>query len=164
MSDDTATETRHVLRLERTFSAPRARVFEALTDPAIVQQWSAPEPLRVGEVSNDRRVGGRWLIEMIHDEGGARHVAVGRNLEIDGPARLRYTHAWLEEGERPEDADARATIVTIELHDEGPRTRMVFTQTGFLSEETRDSHDEGWASAFEKLEALLATGQPGATG
>jgi glutathione S-transferase len=73
-------------------------VFEALTDPAIIQQWSAPEPLRVGEVSNDARVGGRWLIEMIHDEAGERHVAVGRNLEIDSPARLRYTHAWLEDG------------------------------------------------------------------
>jgi hypothetical protein len=77
---------------------PRARVFEALTDPAIIQQWSAPEPLRVGEVSNDARVGGRWLIEMIQDEAGERHVAVGRDLEIDSPARLRYTHAWLEDG------------------------------------------------------------------
>jgi uncharacterized protein YndB with AHSA1/START domain len=89
---------------------------------------------------------------------------VGRYLEIDRPARLRYTHAWLEGGERPEDTDAQATIVTIELHDEGPRTRMVFTQTGFRSVETRDSHDDGWASAFDKLEALLETGHAGARG
>lgn len=164
MSDHPATDTRHVLRLERTFSAPRARVFQALTDPAIIQQWSAPDPLRVGEVSNDARVGGRWLIEMIQDEAGARYVAVGRYLEIDRPSRLRYTHAWLEGGESPEDTDARATIVTIELHDEGPRTRMVFTQTGFRSVETRDSHEEGWDSAFEKLGALLETDQAGAGG
>ncbi len=128
----------------------------------MIQQWSAPGPLRIGEVSNDARVGGRWLIEMIHDEGATRYVAVGRNLEIDPPARIHYTHAWLDEGERPEDADVRATLVTIELHDEGDRTRMVFTQTGFESLESRDSHDEGWDSAFEKLEALLARGRAAA--
>jgi hypothetical protein len=41
---------------------------------------------------------------------------------------------------------------------------MVFTQTGFRSVETRDSHDEGWDSAFEKLEALLEKDQAGAAG
>jgi uncharacterized protein YndB with AHSA1/START domain len=163
MSNARTTDARPVLRLERTFSATRERVFTAMTDPAIVRRWSAPGPLRIGEASNDVRVGGRWLVEMIHDDADRRYVAVGRYLEIDRPARLSYTHAWLDDGERPEETDTRATTVTIELHDDGPRTRMVFTQTGFDDVPTRDGHHEGWDSAFDKLEALMATGQTGTT-
>jgi uncharacterized protein YndB with AHSA1/START domain len=155
------TENRHVLRLERTFSATRDRVFAALTDGEIMRRWTAPGPLRIGEASTDLRLDGRFLAEMIHDEADQRYVAVGRYLEIDPPARLRYTHAWLQDGERPEDTDDRATVVTIELFDEGPRTRMVFTQTGFTTEADRDGHREGWDSAFDKLEALVAAGGVG---
>lgn len=49
----------------------------------------------------------------------------------------------LAEGEQPDDVDVRATEVTMELHDEGPRMRMVFTQTGLPSEGSRAGHAEG---------------------
>lgn len=145
----------HVLRLERTFSARRERVFAAWTDPELLRRW-APSGIRIGHAEADVRVGGRFLTEMILEDSGERHVVVGTYLEIEPPARLRFTHGWLHEGEEPEDVDLRATTVTMELVDEGPRTRMIFTQTGFPHEASRDGHREGWESAFASLDALLA--------
>ncbi len=155
------TDTEHVLRLERTFSARRERVYAAWTEPELMRVWSAPAELRIGEMEGDLRVGGRFRAEMIHDETGERHVVVGRYLELDPPARLRFTHGWMHEGEEPEDVDGRATIVTVELVDEGPRTRMVLTQTGFPSEASRDGHGEGWDSAFDNLDAMLVGEEAG---
>jgi hypothetical protein len=47
------------------------------------------------------------------------------------------------------------TVVTVELHDHGDTTRMIFTQQGFESAASRDGHGEGWASAFDLLTQLL---------
>jgi hypothetical protein len=46
------------------------------------------------------------------------------------------THGWLHEGEAPEAVDARATRITVDLFDEGPRTPMVFVQRGLPTPES----------------------------
>ena len=143
------------IRIERTFNAPRERVFEAWTDPERMRVWSAPAELRVEDGSAEVRQGGRWWVEMVHRESGERHVAVGRYLEVTPPSRLRFTHAWRGMGESEEEVEARATLVTVDLHEEGARTRMVFTQAGFTDGPSRDGHAEGWRSCFELLAALL---------
>ncbi len=151
----TETSLDPVLRIERTFSAPRERVYAAWTEGALLRKWSCPEELIVGEAWNEPRVGGRFLLEMLDPDTGARYVAVGRYLELTPPERIVMTHGWLDEGEDPEAVDARSTRVTVEFFDEGPGTRMVFVQRGFRDEETRDGHDGGWRSAFRQLDGLL---------
>lgn len=146
-----------VLRIERIFNATRERVFDAWTDPSLMRIWSAPAELRVDSGEGDVRPGGRWRVEMVERRSGERHVAVGRYIDVIPPARISMTHGWLNPGQTIADADARATTVTIELHEQGPRTRMVFTQTGFESAASRDGHGEGWASSFDQLAALLET-------
>lgn len=47
------------LRIERTIAAPRARVFEAFTNPDDLARWSAPEGLDVADGAVDLRVGGK---------------------------------------------------------------------------------------------------------
>jgi uncharacterized protein YndB with AHSA1/START domain len=155
-----ARATEHVLRIERIFSARRERVFAAWVQPEMQGRW-APAGVRIGRAEAEIRVGGRFLTEMILAETDERHVVVGRYLEIDPPSRLRFTHGWLREGEAPEDVDARATTVTVEFIDEGPRTRMNFTQTGFPNEASRDGHREGWESSFENLDVLLSSSEDG---
>jgi uncharacterized protein YndB with AHSA1/START domain len=144
-----------VLRIERTFNAPRARVFAAWTNPDIIRQWSAPAGAHVAEGEGDVIEGGRWRVLMINDTTGERYEAVGTYLEVVPPARLRYTHAWLAEGESFDDAMQHATIVTMELHDAGNRTRMVFVQEGFVSAASRDGHESGWTSCFTLLDTVL---------
>jgi len=146
-----------VLRIDRTFSARRERVYAAWTEGTLLRAWSCPEGLTVGEAWNDLRVGGRFLLEMLEPDSDTRHVATGRYLELDPPSRIVITHGWLHEGESPEDVDDRATHITVTFFEEGPRTRMVFVQRGFPSDASREGHDEGWRSSFRQLDALLAS-------
>jgi uncharacterized protein YndB with AHSA1/START domain len=48
------------LRITRRFAAPRARVFAAFLDPALVRQWLWARDHRMTECASDGRPGGRY--------------------------------------------------------------------------------------------------------
>jgi uncharacterized protein YndB with AHSA1/START domain len=141
------------LRLERVIRADRERTFAAWTRPEILRQWSAPAGMTIedgGEL--DLRVGGRWRVVMV-EPNGTRHEAFGTYREITPPARLVYTHAWRDgSGSSPE------TILTVAFEEVAGGTRVVLTQEGFGSRESRDGHVEGWSSTLDQLEKRFAEG------
>jgi uncharacterized protein len=137
------------LTLERKIPAARDRVFAAWTQPELLRRWSAPEGLTIEDGATDLRVGGGWRVVMAEPDG-TRHEAFGTYREIAPPERLAYTHAWRGgEGSSPE------TVLTIELTPEADGTRLVLTQAGFPSPESRDGHREGWSSALDNLQTLF---------
>jgi uncharacterized protein YndB with AHSA1/START domain len=142
------------LRLERTIRAPRERVFEAWTKPEHLRRWSAPEGLSIGDGDLDLRLGGRWRVVML-EENGTRHEAFGTYREITPPARLVYTHAWVREGGAPGESTPE-TLVTVEFHEEDGATRVVLIQEGFETVGARDDHQGGWSSTLDRLEAMFA--------
>lgn len=137
------------LTLEQEIPAAPERVFAALTEPEQLRRWSAPEGLAVVDGETDLRVGGGWRVVMAEPDG-VRHEAFGTYREIAPPERLVYTHAWRQGG-----GSSPETVLTVELRPEGDGTRLVFTQAGFASPESRDGHLEGWSSALGHLRALL---------
>jgi uncharacterized protein YndB with AHSA1/START domain len=137
------------LTLEQEIPAAPELVFAALTEPEQVRRWSAPEGLAVVDGDTDLRVGGGWRVVMAAPDG-ARHEAFGTYREIRAPERLVYTHAWRQGG-----GSSPETVLTVELRPEGGGTRLLFTQAGFASPESRDGHREGWSSALGHLRALL---------
>lgn len=139
------------LVIERTFAAPRDLVFAAWTEPQHLAHWSGPEGFTTEQDHLDLRPGGTYRACLIAPDG-ARHWVRGEYLVIDPPARLVMTHAWEDEQGSP----GPCTEVSVLLHETGPgRTRMVFRQTGFTSEASRDGHAEGWGSSFDRLAAHL---------
>jgi uncharacterized protein YndB with AHSA1/START domain len=48
------------VRMTRSFDAPRALLWEALSNPDYVRQWYGLEALRVVVCEIDHQVGGRW--------------------------------------------------------------------------------------------------------
>lgn len=140
------------LRLERLIRAPRPRVWAAWSDPALLRLWSSPEGLSIPSGATDFRVGGTWEVTMVDDQTGRRYVAHGTYLEIRPPERLVQEHRWRSE----DGTSSPRTIVTVELFEEGADTRLVLTQEGFTSGESRDGHTEGWASSLGRLQGLLS--------
>lgn len=138
------------LRIERTIKAPRTRVFEAFTNDEDLARWSAPEGLDVAQGAIDLRVGGRWMVVMHDPASDRRYHAEGVYQEITPPERLVYTHYWLT------DDPPIETLITIEFHEEGAATRVVMIHEGLLTESSRDGHEEGWSSCFDKLEEMFA--------
>jgi uncharacterized protein YndB with AHSA1/START domain len=139
------------LTIRRTFNAPRERVFAAWTQPEELKNWFGPPGFTIPELAMDVRTGGKYRIVMVSPEG-EKHIVDGVFSEVRKPERLAYTWRWEED----DGSKARDTFVTIEFHDKGKETEMVFTHEGFASEESRENHNKGWTGIFEKLAAYLA--------
>jgi uncharacterized protein YndB with AHSA1/START domain len=139
------------LVIERTFNAPRELVFAAWTEPRHLAHWSGPEGFTTEQDHLHLRPGGSYRACLIAPDG-ARHWVRGTYLTIDPPGRLVMTHAWEDEEGEP----GPQTEVSVTLHEDGPgRTRMVFRQTGFATRASRDGHEGGWSSSFDRLAAHL---------
>ena len=57
------------LTVERSFDAPLPSVWEAWTDPAILDQWWGPKPYRAETITMEFSVGGAWFYAMIGPKG-----------------------------------------------------------------------------------------------
>jgi uncharacterized protein YndB with AHSA1/START domain len=138
------------LRLERVIRADRERTFAAWTRPELLRQWSAPAGMTIEEGGElDLRVGGRWRVVMV-EPSGTRHEAFGTYKEITPPTRLVYSHQWRHgSGSSPE------TTLTVEFLEVPGGTRVVLTQEGFESADSRDGHGEGWSSTLDHLERFF---------
>jgi uncharacterized protein YndB with AHSA1/START domain len=141
------------LKLERLIAAPPDRVFAAWTQPELLNQWSSPPGISIEGGDLDLRVGGNWRVTMRGGDGSARE-AFGTYREIVPPKRLVYTHAWRLGGAG--GSGTPETVLTVEFRAEGKGTRLVLTQTGFESAESRDGHRIGWSSSIDNLEKLFA--------
>lgn len=132
------------IRKELTLSAPRDRVWRALTDPAELLRWF---PTHAAEV--DLRPGGavRFSWQDSGDEGVIDEVEPGERLVF----------RWRMQG-----SDRPYTRVAITLTDvpEGG-TRLVLSEDGFaaFADDERDDmlagNTSGWAEELEELRALV---------
>jgi uncharacterized protein YndB with AHSA1/START domain len=141
-----------VLRLSRSFAAPRERVFRAFTAPTQLTKWWGPKGFTVPACTMDVRAGGAWHTVMRSPEG-KDHIISGVYREIVPPERLVFTWAWEQDGARSHE-----TVVTIELLETPGGTRLELTHELFESEDSRDRHRQGWSGCFDCLEQALAEG------
>ena len=141
-----------VLRLSRTFNAPRERVFDAWTDPEVLREWwSAMPTMKPTLAEVDLREGGRYRLGMQDSESGREHVVVGEYREVRRPEGLAYTWTW----EGSPELTGGETLVEIEFREDGDGTEVVLTHTGLPTEESRGQHAHGWNGCFDSLGAYL---------
>ena len=139
------------LRLERIIAAPREKVFAAWTQAEAVARWFAPgAAYKCAVPTLEARPGGTYRIEMAHS-GGNVHFVGGVYREVVPPSRLVFTWAWEKNPERGE------TLVTVELFEDGGRTRLVLTHELFPSVEVRDSHAAGWNGGLDQIVNMFET-------
>ena len=143
------------LTMTRVFDAPRSLVFRLWTDPEHARNWWGPRNYPATQVTMDVRPGGTWRNCLTSPETGKelRHGGVFR--EVVPPARLVFTFAWEEEGER-----GLETLVTVTFAEQGGKTLMTFHQAPFQSDAERDGHQGGWNSTFDRLAEQLARVKP----
>jgi uncharacterized protein YndB with AHSA1/START domain len=137
------------LRLERTFPAPRAVVYGALTDPEELAEWWGPRGFTVPSVAFDPQVGGGYRIAMQPPDGDVFHLS-GEFRDVQPPARLAYSFRW-----DPPGPDDRETVVILSLEDRGDETKVRLTQGEFATEERYALHEAGWTESFDRLEQML---------
>jgi uncharacterized protein YndB with AHSA1/START domain len=149
MSDPVVGADQEVL-ITRIFEAPREQVFSAWTDPNEVAAWYGPEHFATPRerIHIDLRVGGRYELTMIHRENGAEFAVGYEILELVEPELI-----VLRSDPMPEVGMHRPTVLRVEFHDHGAKTRMTLSDGPYPA--GRGHAEAGWSAAFDKLETLL---------
>ena len=141
------------LRLERTFAAPRDKVFGLWTDPKAVAQWFLPpDHARWTEPPTfDVRPGGRFSLRLISRE--EFYDLHGTFREVRSPEKLVLNWQW--DKDSPLAGSPGDTEVTVEFFSHGGRTDVVLTQRGFRNEESRGEYERGWHRCFREMDKLF---------
>jgi uncharacterized protein YndB with AHSA1/START domain len=145
-----STEQGTVLRLSRRFAAPRERVFDAWTNPDVLQRWWAARENWESPVAEvDLRPGGRYRLSMRDTDTGAVHTVGGEYTEVRRPERLAYTWTW--EGDPELMSGSERTLVVVDFVEDGGETEVVLTHSGFAGAHIRELHAEGWIGCLDNL-------------
>ena len=154
MTDTTpaATTGQHVL-ITRIFEASRERVFTAWTDPDELTAWYGPEHMDAPRerIHIDLRVGGRWELTMVGRGGGAEFTISYEILELVKPELL-----VLRSEPMPQMGMHEPTILRVEFHDHGAKTRMTLSD-GPYPPQGRGHAEAGWTAAVDTLATILVT-------
>lgn len=149
-TEQTAKTEDRVLQLTRQFDAPREVVFRAWTDASWLVRWMGPQTCSCPFAETDLRVGGALRLAIRNTEG-KDHIAHGVYQTIDAPTRLSFTWRW----EQEDSSLGHEMLIDIEFQQKGDGTHMIFTQTRFPTDDSRDQHEGGWTSSFECLAERL---------
>lgn len=144
------------LVLTRLINAPRAKVYQAWTDPELLKQWFAPKPYTTPIVEIDVRPGGSAYFVMRGPDGKDLPNR-GVYLEVVPNEKLVSTDAYVKAWE-PSEKPFMTLILTFE--DEGGKTRYT-ARVRHWTVADREAHEkmgfhEGWGLCTDQLEALVA--------
>ncbi|MBD5657134.1 MAG: SRPBCC domain-containing protein [Candidatus Eremiobacteraeota bacterium] len=152
--NDSLTAATPILSVTRVLDAPRSLVWKAWTDPAHVSRWWGPHGCTVSLDQADRRPGGHFRREML-TTGGALVVVTGTFEEVIPEERLVSVGILERPGSPP-----LKTRMTVTFEDRGGKTELTIVQTkADFNADSIANANIGWAEAFEKLEAHLASEQ-----
>ena len=139
-------------RFTRTFKAPRALVFEALTKPDLLARWMiGPDGWTMSVCEVDLRPGGRF--RYVWTKPGREMGMRGSFVEITPPSRIVHLEVF------DEDWTGGETRVTTELTGTGNVTTMTMT-VAYTSTAARDGALQsgmttGMEMSYARLDALL---------
>jgi uncharacterized protein YndB with AHSA1/START domain len=136
------------LTIERTFSAPIERVFDAWTSEEVLRRWWWAENGRgESEAEIDLRVGGVVRVVMRDPVKDAVYAGGGHYTEIERPNRLAFTWLWDEQPTR--------TLIQIDFAEADGVTTVRFTHSDLWDEAAVRSHDSGWTRLLDNLGRML---------
>jgi uncharacterized protein YndB with AHSA1/START domain len=138
----------YVVRIERTFDAPAAAVFDAWTSPEVMRRWfhCAPD-WETPEAEVDLRVGGKVRVVMRRPDG-TEISASGEYTLIDRPQRLEMTWTF-------DDEPSNRQRIELSFSESEGSTTVVMINSGISTGERRDSQHAGWHGCFDELARAL---------
>jgi uncharacterized protein YndB with AHSA1/START domain len=144
------------LIFERTFDAPRERVWRAFTDADQVPRWWGPHGTTTTVAEMDVRPGGKWrYVSSAPDRDDVAFY--GEYLEVTPPSGYKWTFMFDVEGVGPQGGPETCTLeevngktkVTSIGHMGSPEIIEGALATGMVG---------GAIETWDRLEALLARG------
>lgn len=143
------------IKAVRRFDAPRALLWEVMTNPAHMRKWWGCGLARVTVCEFEPRVGGRYAIDMTMPDG-SRCPLKGEVLEIAPPERLVHTQIY-----DIEPYDKHVATITITLTEKDGVTTLEELIVHDCKE-ARDGHfqsglEVGMTESMNRIEDLAAS-------
>jgi uncharacterized protein YndB with AHSA1/START domain len=134
--------------IERSFPAPRRRVFEAWASAGAKSRWWGPPSLE--DLELDFRVGG--LERFAAGVNGTRYTYVARYQDIVADERIVYTYEMYLNDER-----MSVSVATIEFSADGEGTRLTMTEQGVFLDghDTVAQREHGTRELIERLAGVI---------
>jgi glutathione S-transferase len=138
------------LTITRVIRAPRKKVYDAFTQPALMRQWFGLRGSTCTDAAIDARVGGHFRMS-VHHRTGETYVVGGVYRELKSPEKIVFTWKWETE---PMSALGE-TLVSVMLEERrgehGVETVLELLHSGFPTDQARQGHNEGWNSGLNRL-------------
>lgn len=148
------------VKVTRAFKAPRALVYRAYSEPALIQRWNLGPPgwtMPVCEM--DLRVGGAYRWRWRSDDGKTEFGFHGVIRELEPERRIVHTQLY-DPGNTGTGTGEGEALVTLTMAEEKGVT-LVTTVIDFGSKEVRDAAlatgmTEGMEMSYQSLDRVLA--------
>jgi uncharacterized protein YndB with AHSA1/START domain len=129
-----------------TINAPASKVWDALTDPALIQQY-----LFGTRVTSDWKVGSPITYQGVWE--GKPYEDKGRILQVE-PEKLLVSTFWSALAGLP-DVPENYKTVRYELSPMGNSTKLTLIQDNNASQEEADHSTQNWRIVLDGLKKLL---------
>jgi len=150
--DSTPISNALMISQTRVIRAPRARVYEAWTTPAMLMQWFGSAMAYCPGATMDVRAGGEYRIDVLPTtpppDGTGAAAVVGHFTKVIPNELVQFT--WSSPWHGGEES-----LVTVSLKDVAEGTELTLLHEQFKTEASRDGHRNGWAGALDKMAGLL---------
>jgi uncharacterized protein YndB with AHSA1/START domain len=143
--------------INREFDADLSLVWDAFTQPALLDQWWAPKPYASKTKVMNFEVGGRRFYAMVSPEG-QEHWSVQKYTSISPKTNFKFLNAFADQDENLQLPGSEwdlnfseqngTTKVSISIYNESLERMEKMIEMGFK---------EGFAMALNNLEDLLMT-------
>lgn len=141
--------------ITRTFDAPRALVYEALTNPEHVKNWWGPRQYGAVSATGEFRAGGRYRYAQ---SGPGGEVAFSGEIREASPQRMVYTEEF-------EAMPGHGAVSKVTLDERGGRTYLLLRSV-YQSKDDRDAviaSGMEWGARLSYLqldEVIASLGKP----
>ncbi|MBX4205063.1 MAG: SRPBCC domain-containing protein [Candidatus Doudnabacteria bacterium] len=135
-----------IANAEKIINAPASKVWQALTDPAVVCQWLfGTEMTADWKVGGEIRYRGQWEGKAYEDKGTI--------LELEPEQKIVSTY-WSGFSGLP-DIPENYQKVIYELIPEGDQTKLMITQEGNKTEDSAKHSETNWNMVLDSMKKLV---------
>lgn len=152
MMIDSAGATGPVIQLQMKFRAPRQKVWQSWTGPALLKKWFfVDEGYENVAAEIDLKPLGKYRLGMNRSGASTNEATIftGYFHQIVPNEKLTYT--WFTEGR-----GTYWTLVTARFIDDGSGSLVELVHGVFENDEDRNLHEQGWMGCVTQLGKLIA--------
>ena len=147
------------IHIKRAFDVPATLVWQAWTDPKLLDKWCAPKPYRTETKTMEFREGGFWHYALVSPSGG-KHWSRYDYKKIDPKKSITEWRVFSDENGLI-SPDYQPTVCTITFNEQDGQTLVTMEEkygsAEMFKKMASDSHKKGFSAHLCNLEELLFT-------